>query len=234
MIPANFDEAICYQALTGSRQFGTNLENSDTDYITITSNPVKLLNERAKGIDLHCYKPESFIYLIFEDERHPDTWRAIYALFSEPVIETEFSKYFLANREQIVSSNLPRFSTIILEYIEHISAQGNNKIPLGVKFPKRTTTSMIFLNAYIRYATENISFEEAFKLSEEFKEYLMGIRQQAIPYEEQMEKLKSMLAKAEEVKEFYNKEPDLDTFYKIKNEMQELLGINMRGLGLIS
>jgi hypothetical protein len=93
---------------------------------------------------------------------------------------------------------------------------------------------MIFLNAYIRYATEDISFEEAFKLSEEFKEYLMGIRQQAIPYEEQMEKLKSMLAKAEEVKEFYNKEPDLDTFYKIKNEMQELLGINMRGLGLIS
>ena len=220
------NEITYYKALTGSRQFGINTECSDIDYTVITSNPTKLLKERVRGEDIHCFKPEVFLHLIFEDERHPDTWRALYALFSRPIIQTEFSKYFLLHREQIVQSNLPRFSTIFLEYIKHISAQGNNKIPLGKQFPKRTITSMIFLNAYIRYATENISFEEAFKLSEEFKEYLIGIRNKRVPYEDQMDRLNSMLKQAEEVKGFYDKEPDLETFYGIKNEMKSLLGIN--------
>jgi hypothetical protein len=41
-----------------------------------------------------------------------------------------------------------------------------------------------------------------------------------------MEKLQSMLQQAKTVKEFYNKEPDLDIFYRIKNEMKILLDIN--------
>lgn len=226
MKTTNFNETTYYKAITGSRQFGTNTEHSDTDYIVITSNPIKLLKERVRGEDLHCFKPDIFLHLIFEDERHPDTWRALYALFSHPTIETEFSKFFISHREQIVRSNLPRFSTIFIEYIKHMSAQGNNKIPLGEQFPKRTITSMIFLNAYIRYATENISFEEAFKLSQEFKEYLIEIRNKKVPYEAQMDRLNSMLKQADEVKEYYSKEPDLETFDGIKNEMQSLFGIN--------
>jgi hypothetical protein len=75
-------------------------------------------------------------------------------------------------------------------------------------------------------ATENILFEEALRLLEELKEFIMGIRYNKISYETQMEKLQSMLQQAKTVKEFYNKEPDLDIFYRIENEMKILLDIN--------
>ncbi len=145
-------------------------------------------------------------------------------LFSTPVIETDFSNYLLANREKLFASNLPRFSSIFLTYIDVLRSNET----LNKQNQKRIIHLLICVNAYIRYATENILFIEAFEPQEDLKQFILDIRHGLISYEEQMSKLQPMLDQLEQVKDFYNKEPDLETFYEIKKEMMTLLDLEVR------
>ena len=213
-----------YKALTGSQQLRINIATSDTDWSIITNDirnkPIKCGND-----NFHYHLTTDFISYVFDMQEFANAWKGIVTLFSSPVLETEFSRYLLETREKLIASNLPRFGAILLDYAKIMSSQGNGKVKLGKQFPKRTVYAITFLNAYINYAMKETTFEEAFKLSDELIEFCRGIKLQAIPYEIQMEKLKSMLAEAESLKWFYDKEPDLDAFNKIKNEMKALLNI---------
>ena len=211
-----------YKGLTGSRQFDINTENSDTDYSVIT-NDIKNNYTKSRNDDFHYLSPTEVISYIFEYNKWINAWKVIGTLFSNPVIETEFSRYLLEVREELIRSNLPRFGKIMLDYSKVMNPYNNGKI--GESPTKRTIYAIIFLNAYINYATKEISFEEAFKLSDELTEFIKGIRLKTIPCETQMEKLNSMMEEAKHLKRFYDKEPDLITFNKIKSNMKVLLNI---------
>lgn len=211
-----------YKGLTGSRQFNINIENSDTDYSVITKD-IKNNYVKSRNDDFHYLSPTEVISYIFEDDKWINAWKVIGTLFSKPVIETEFSKYLLEIREELIRSNLPRFGKIMLDYSKVMNPYNNGKI--GESPTKRTAYAIIFLNAYINYATKEISFEEAFKLSDELTEFVRGIRLETIPCEIQMEKLNSMMEEAKNLKRFYDKEPDLITFNRIKSNMKILLNI---------
>jgi hypothetical protein len=213
-----------YKALTGSQQLHIDIATSDTDWSIITNDignkPIKCGND-----NFHYHLTTDFISYVFDMQEFANAWKGIVTLFSEPVVETEFSRYLIETREELVASNLPRFGNILLDYAKIMSSQGKGKMELGRMFPKRTVYAVTFLNAYINYAMKETTFEEAFKLSDELIEFCRGIKLRAIPYEIQIKKLNSMLAEAESLKWFYDKQPDLVTFNRIKNEMKALLDI---------
>lgn len=212
-----------YKGLTGSRQFNINTENSDTDYSVITKD-IKNNYAKSRNDDFHYLSPTEVIFYIFEDDKWINAWKVIGTLFSKPVIETEFSRYLLEVREELIRSNLPRFGKIMLAYSKVMNPYNNGKI--GESPIKRTMYTIIFLNAYINYATKETTFEEALQLSDELAEFVRGVRLQTVSYEAQMEKLNSMMEEAKCLKWFYDKEPDLVTFNRIKDKMKVLLDIN--------
>ena len=55
---------------------------------------------------------------------------------------------------------------------------------LWKRFPKRAAYSCLFYDTMYRYATQDISFAEAFKPNEGFKQWLLAVRRNEIPKEE--------------------------------------------------
>lgn len=214
---------IYYKGLTGSCLFGINLANSDIDYIAITKTGA--INCIETKQDIFCHTPKTFITFLFE---HNDLLLArllFLTLFSKPVILTEFSEYILENREKLMRSNLSRFGQILYIYIQTLSNLSKGEIINDKINPKKTVYALIFSNAYIRYATEDITFEQALILPEELKLFIMDIRNGKISDEEQRKIRETIIQKIDSVKTFYDQEPDLDTFYRIKKEMMALLDI---------
>lgn len=214
---------IYYKGLTGSRLWNTNLENSDTDY-TMISNIKITVGE--KGTDIFYRKASSFVFDLLETDNIIAARYALLTLFSKSVMTTSFSDYVVKHREQLVISNLQRFGWILFENAKSLITDSNKKngTPQGQQFPKRLIVASIFLNAYIRYAKENISFYDALTvLPDNLKEFIFNIRLNKISYEEQRAVLNKMLEEAQSVKEFYEQEIDLNTFNSIKNTMIQLL-----------
>lgn len=209
---------IYFEGLVGSRLYGSNVGNSDTDVVVVANEPENI--ERRPGKDIHWFSPEEYISTIFEKE--PGNYNQ-FCLFSKPMIETDFSKYLMENREELMRSNLRRFGGINYRYAQGMSHQGKNQ--LNRKFYKRTILALRALNEYIRYATENISYAEAMKQPEEQIALVKGLKGGTVSYEEQMAYLRKQLARAEECKPFYDREPDVATFDRIKGEMTALLGL---------
>lgn len=210
-----------YKALTGSRLYHSNTESSDIDIIVISNKP-KSTFKNSDTEDIIIHSPQQFIDYIFD--KPTVSYVRKMALFSKPLVETDFSNYLIADREDLMKSNLRRYGDIHLNYAKDMICQSNNEF--WRRFPKRIIIAMRSLNEYINYASKDISFEESLKQSDELVEFIKGIKLRTIPYETQMEKLNSMLAEADSLKEFYNKKPDLVTFERIKNEMKELLDLN--------
>ena len=220
-----------YCALVGSKRFGVDIERSDTDYVVLVLNVNEKTNKNFTHAqynehNYHYYRNAHFIENLFETENSVNPWYTLGTLFSIPVIETDFSKYLLENREALVKSNLRRFGNSLLNHVKIIGSRNSCNRAAGKRFLKSNIYAMLLLNAYINYAKNEITFEAAFKPSEELIKFIKGIRLGTVSYKDQIEKLNSMLAEAELFKSFYNKEPDLITFNKIKSDMKALLNVN--------
>lgn len=194
------------------------MDNSDTDVVIIANEPENI--EHQSGKDIHYLSPKEFISIIFEKE--PGNYNQ-FCLFSKPIVETDFSKFLMENREELMRSNLRRFGGISFRYAQGMSYQGKNQ--LNRKFYKRTVLALRALNEYIRYATEDIPYEEAMKQPDEQITLVKGLKGGTVSYEEQMAYLQKQLARAEECKSFYDREPDMATFERIRGEMMALLGL---------
>lgn len=212
---------IYFKGLAGSRLYGSNTETSDTDIVVVADNGESI--ERQYGEDILWNSPQDQFSYIFDDS--PVSYIRKNNLFSQPLIETDFSNYVLEHREELTRSNLRRFGYINYHFAQGMAYQGKGKRQLNRAFPKRTILALRALNEYIRYATEDISYEEATKQPEEQIALVKGLKEKTVSYEEQMAYLQKQLARAEECKAFYDKEPDMETFLKIKGEMKELLGL---------
>lgn len=209
---------IYFKGLVGSRLYGSDVERSDTDIVVITNEPKDI--EHCPGQDIHRLSPREFISFVFD--REPGNYNQ-FCLFSKPVVETDLSKYLMENREELMRSNLRRFGDISYRYAQGMSYQGKNQ--RNRKFYPRTIRALRALNEYIRYAEEDISYEEAMKQPEEQIALVKGLKCGTVSYEEQMAYLQKQLARAEECKAFYDKEPDMATFERIRGETVVLLGL---------
>lgn len=206
--------------ITGSHMFNIQIETSDIDYIIINADKRNIFKQVINNQDIHYRNAETFMKLLFHTEGATNCMYNVGYLFTIPVVETKLSTYIIQHREELIASNLPYYEACLSRTIKALSKQH-----VGIDNCKRTAYALIWLNAYIQYATKNISFEEALKLPQDLYSFIMDMRSKRVPHEEQIKKLNSMLQQAEAVKEFYNKEPDLETFYRIESEMKAILNI---------
>lgn len=200
--------------------FNIQTETSDIDYIVINSDKRNIFKQMTNNKDIHYRNAETFMKLLFHTKGTTNCMYNIGYLFTIPVVETRLSTYIIQHREELIASNLPYYEACLSRTIKALSKQH-----VGLDSRKRTAYALIWLNAYIQYATKNITFEEALKIPQDLYSFIMDMRYGHISYEEQINKLNSMLQQAEAVKEFYNKEPNLDTFYRIESEMRAILNI---------
>lgn len=209
---------MIYKGLTGSRLFGSNLETSDWDFFLVGI-PEERELAGQKGQDAHWVPAENFIHDVF-DHPMPSSTRLFAELFSKPLMESEAATFLVENRELLMQSNLRRFGNIIYTYALGLSYQGAAQ--WGKRFPKRMVYAIRGLNEYIRYATEDVPFSEAMLQKGELLEFVKAIKARTVSYEEQIEVVNGLLAEAEKCKAFWDREPDLATFKRIKDEMTEV------------
>lgn len=207
---------MIYKGLTGSRLFGSALENSDYDIFLVGGK--KEGAELEPGENAHWLMAERFINDIFE-KTSPSSTRLFAEIFSRPLIESPAATFLVENRELLLRSNLRRFGGIIYKYAVGLSYQGAEQ--WGKLYPKRTVYAIRGFNEYIRYATEDIPFSEAMLQQGELLELVKGIKARTVPYEEALPVLDELAKKAEACRDFWNKEPDLETFARLKKEMTE-------------
>ena len=100
------EDIILYQALTGSKAYGTSTFRSDTDYFVIVREYDKLphsIHNEFEKIEYMQYTPTAFLNGMF---RLPFLLRApgaMVALYSDPLTDNELSKYLVENRENILN-----------------------------------------------------------------------------------------------------------------------------------
>lgn len=205
---------MIYKGLTGSRLFGSELENSDYDIFAVGD-----CNEFGKieiGLEFHWLTAKRFLQDIFEKPM-PCSHRLFAELYSKPLIESPAATFLVENREALLQSNLKRFGGIIYKYATIMSGPPE----LFDRFPKRTVYAIRGFNEYIRYATEDIPFSEAMLQQGDLLELVKSIKAKTVSYEEILPVLNELAKKAEVCRDFWDKEPDMETFERLKKEMTE-------------
>lgn len=212
--------SVYYKGLVGSHLYGSGLDTSDIDYFVIAdSRP-----ERIEGVDIFCTSPQKFVQRMF-DIVIPDYPKQMQHLFSKPVIETEFSEYLLSNREDLIRSNLPRCDKILFSYAQRVSSGNFTHLMRTIPWNKAMINALRCMNEYINYAKNDISYKEAMKQSDDILEFIKGIKMGTVSPKEQLNMLNSMMHESWTYRDFYNKEPDLFTFKRIKSEMKSILDL---------
>ena len=226
------DTKIYFVGLTGSKLLNTNIQKSDVDYIVLTNNPNDVIRQsKPYYVDLICNWSNAFWYQVFTSEYDTiaaNGWSIIGNLCSPAIINTPLSIYLDNNVETLIQSNLPHFGKIILNYVNYIVDNLDFNKWGEEKTKKRIMYALIFMNAYIRYATEaEIEFRQAFRpLPSDLQKFIVDMRNGNIPKSIYLEKLYNTLDKANAIKSFYDKaQPDLETFNKIKLDIKNLLEI---------
>lgn len=209
-----------YKAIVGSRSYGLEIKNSDYDIVTTehtiinsslpNSHYIKLSKEdflkRLLLLDNNCYGIQCFFpYMVLE--------------------ESNISKYILEKREEILAANL---NQIYISYMKKANGLSTDLDKWYKKFPKRPAYSCLFYDTLYRYASKNISFQEAFKPEENFRQWLLDIRYGKIPLEDILRVNKELKAKAENVKNFYIGREDKAILNKTVEDLNGLLETNIK------
>ena len=205
-----------YKAIVGSRSYGLEIKNSDYDIVTTeqtilnsslpNSHYIKLSKEdflkKLLLLDNNCFGIQYFFpYMVLE--------------------ESNISKYILEKREEILAANLNK---IYISYMNKANGLSTDLDKWYKKFPKRPAYSCLFY----RYASKNISFQEAFKPEENFRQWLLDIRYGKIPLEDILMVNKELKTKSENVKNFYIGKEDKIVLNKTVENLNELLETNIK------
>ena len=183
-----------YQAICGSRSYQLNLPKSDYDII-ICGDKIENSIENSHQI---CHSTEWFVRALsfFEDAYriqlfYPDRF----------LINSQLISYIKENREEIIAKNK---INLYNSYFSKSLGLSYNLEKLYKNYPKRAMYSNLFYDSLYRYATQDISFQEAFIPEEAFRQWLLAVRQGKIPIEELLKRNEELRKKAESVKDFYN------------------------------
>lgn len=209
-----------YTAIVGSRSMGIELEHSDFDIVTTNKqfkseeyNPYHIVGPRANR--------QLFPLSLVLEQPQPGNIQQLYPFkFLE---ENDISRYILNNRERIIQDNLSRLYDVYFDRAK--SLQEVTLETFAIKYPKRVVYSLIYLDTLYRFATQDISFEEAFRPNGEFKQTIMSIRKR----EKKINVLSlynDLMGKATSVSKFYEHR-NLDGINKSIKDFGDMLEIKI-------
>ena len=209
-----------YKAIVGSRSYGLEIKNSDYDIITTEQT---ILNSSLPNSHYIKLSKEVFLkkLLLLENDAY-----SVQMYFPNEILDdSNISKYILEKREEILAANLDRIYTAYMRKADGLSTDLDKWYK---KFPKRPAYSCLFYDTLYRYASKNISFQEAFKPEENFRQWLLDIRYGKIPLEDILRVNKELKTKAENVKNFYIGREDKVVLNKVVEDLNELLETNIK------
>lgn len=209
-----------YKAIVGSRSYGLEIKNSDYDIVTTER---AILNSSFPSSHYIKLSKEDFLKMLLLLDNNSF---GIQYFFPYMVLEeSNISKYILEKREEILAANLDRIYTAYMRKADGLSTDLDSWYK---KFPKRPVYSCLFYDTIYRYASKDISFQEAFKPEENFRQWLLAIRYGKIPVKDILMVNKELKTKAENVKNFYIGREDKVVLNKIIEDLNELLETNIK------
>ena len=208
-----------YKCILGSRSYNLDLPTSDYDILVCGD-----FNDNTEIPHSHEIRkmPDKFIrdiLLLNIDAYYMQTYFP-----SEVLVQTELVDYILKNREDIIKANLDKVYATYMKKANSLSDKLDTK---GMRFPKRAIYSCLFYDTLYRYATQNISFAEAFKPEESFRQWLLAIRRKEISKEEIIMKNEELRKKAESVSAFYIGVEDKKYLNQVISDLNKMLNTNV-------
>ena len=208
-----------YRAICGSRSYGLETENSDYDVILSSEAEAELPYKHAHNIKMTEDKFLEKLLLLDNDAYYLQ-----YYFPNEILDNSETTKYILENRESIIRANLDR---IYSAYMQKANGLSTDLELWWQQFPKRPAYSCLFYDTLYRYATQDISFEEAFKPNEDFRQWLLAVRRNEIPKEEILLKNRELRNNAIKVAGNFVGKEDVRILNHTIQDMNEMLGTNV-------
>lgn len=208
-----------YRAICGSRSYGLETENSDYDVILSSEAEAELPYKHAHNIKMTEDKFLEKLLLLDNDAYYLQ-----YYFPNEILDNSETTKYILENRESIIRANLDR---IYSAYMKKANGLSTDLELWWKQFPKRAAYSCLFYDTLHRYATRDISFAEAFRPEENFRQWLLAVRRREIQKEEILERNAELRKKAESVAGFYSGVEDVAVLQRACGDLNGLLGTNI-------
>lgn len=207
---------IKLQLLLGSASYGLRVNTSDTDLFIVGSGEYIV----PEGNKPHIMRSSRELYVqkaLLEYKEHPYFLQTLFP--AEFMLDTDASEYVLQTREEVIKAQLQKV------YKAHVTIGSGmlNKIELSHKvFPKRTAYGIMFLDTVYRYA-QGVPFSEAIRPEENFRQWLLSVRNGEISLEEAKTVSAEKRRQAEAVAEFYNHGADQSFLSNWRSEMLSLL-----------
>ena len=209
-----------YRAIVGSRSYGLEIKNSDYDIVTTEQT---ILNSSLPNSHYIKLSKEVFLKMLLLLDNNCS---GVQYFFPYVVLEeSNISKYILEKREEILAANLNKIYT---SYMGKANGLSTDLYKWYKKFPKRPAYSCLFYDTLYKYASKDISFQEAFKPEENFRQWLLAIRYGKIPLKDILMVNKELKTKAENVKNFYIGREDKVILNKTVEDLNELLETNIK------
>lgn len=208
-----------YRAICGSRSYGVETEASDYDIVLSSAVDAALPCERAHNIKL---TEEQFLRRLLLLENNAYYMQICFP--KEILDDSNTAKYIMENRESIVRANLDR---IYSAYIGKADGLSWHLEDLWERYPKRAVYSCLFYDTLHRYATQDISFAEAFKPNEDFRQWLLAVRRNEIPKEEILLRNRELRNNAIKVAGNFMGKEDVSILNHTIQDMNEMLGTNI-------
>ena len=208
-----------YRAICGSRSYGIETEASDYDIVLSSATDAALPCERAHNIKL---TEERFLRRLLLLENNAYYMQICFP--KEILDDSDTAKYIMENRESIVRANLDR---IYSAYIGKADGLSWHLEDLWERYPKRAVYSCLFYDTVHRFATQDISFAEAFRPEEDLRQWLLAVRRREIPKEEILNRNTELRKKAESVAGFYSGVEDGAALQRAVCYLNGLLGTNI-------
>ena len=209
-----------YKCICGSRSYNLNLPASDYDMIIICDNA----DNEHDIVNSHAIWKEADQFIKDLLLINVEAGYLQYYFPSIILLETEVTNYLIQHREDIIRANLDRVYTA---YITKAKSLSRKLDTWGMQYPKRIVYSCLFYDTLYRYATHNISFEEAFKPEEDFRQWLLSVRKGEIAKEEIIRKNEELRIKAESVSAFYIGVENKDYLNQVISDLNQMLNTNV-------
>lgn len=217
--------SIYYEGLCGSRLCNADFADSDWDYIILTDSRNDSINEDRKTNqfqhqDKFYIDVNQFCQSLFVDitafRRFNTSAYLVEQLFSDPVLDNEFTQWLVAHRQEIFDANRSLFADTMLR-------QAKNMILCPYKSSlKLLMRARKYLYWYIEYAKHPGDFLAIRALSPEEKQYLTDVKMMKIPFEQVLFDLKNLLDEAYTYNNFWYGFRDDKKLQELETEMKSL------------
>lgn len=210
---------IYYYAICGSRSHGIELPTSDYDVVYCGINTPPQLRQRSHNIVLSNEKLVQNLLM-----RYTMSYNMQLYFPAEILQDTDVVHYLISYREQILRSQAKKIYESYMGYCDYFLQRDMQYY----RWRKNAVYSCLYCNILHRYATQDISFDEAFHPQGDFKEWLMAVRRNEISDDEVLRVFNSHRVKAQSCVDFYKDKLDQSILNKTLLDLNDLLGTSVK------